>query len=604
MTMPKTRVAAIAAMLGLVVATTPAIAGAAPERPADAVAVLAAAPAPAKTRGEQPANTERSRFVTVEQDALAGSAEGDRVSFEVFAGQSFTGEVDSVGRSGEATTWTGLLDEEAGSWTASRVGDTFHVSLQTDEGAFEVNKVAAATYRVTEASERNLTADDQVQPPAGGEVEEEAEVDARPSAPRDTAPDAEPPTAADVGNVVDVLVVTTAGARLEAGSPEALSAHVASGFAQANAALTASNVPYQLRMAGHIETPTVETGGNLSTDLRRLATPNDGYFDEAHLHREINHADLVSLWVGGTPDLTCGLGYVSPNAAYGFTALFRACATDNFTFAHEVGHNLGAEHDAGAAESPEGSAPYARGYVDLAARTRTVMAYNTACANAGFDCTRIGYFSNPAVSYNGRPTGTDLANNARAISEKFGFVAQFRQERIYGTAPTITGSPRFRGTLKIEAGAWLPAETALSYQWYADGEPMKGRTGRTLKVTKWMIGRTMTVLVTGSATHYGPLSLASAPTPPMGKALFRKRRAVVKGKARVGRVLKVKTKIRPKAKKVKYSWYRGNKRIKGAKKASYRLRRADRGKKVYAKIKARKKGYETLVKRTNKRKVR
>ena len=297
---------------------------------------------------------------------------------------------------------------------------------------------------MTEAGERNLTVDDQVEPPAGAEHEGEHQVDARATAPADAAPAGEPRTAADAGNVVDVLVVTTAQARIEAGSAEAL-AHVASGFAQANAALTASGVPAQLRMAGHVETPTVETGGNLSTDLRRLATPNDGYFDEAHLHREVNHADLVSLWVGGAPDLTCGLGYVSPNAAYGFTALFRSCATDNFTFAHEVGHNLGAEHDAGAAETPEGSAPYARGYVDLTARTRTIMAYNTACASAGFNCTRIGYFSNPAVSYNGRPTGTDLANNARAISEKFAFAASFRQERIYGTAPVITGSPPATG---------------------------------------------------------------------------------------------------------------------------------------------------------------
>lgn len=604
MTMHKPRLAAVAAMLGLVVATTPTVAGAAPERPTDAVAVLKAAEAPTRTRGELPDNAERSRYVSVDQGPLLDSAEGDEVSFEVFPGQSFTGEVGDVGRSGEATTWTGLLDEEAGNWTASRVGDTFHVSLQTVEGAFEVNKVAAATYRVTEAGERNHTADDQVLPPAGSRHESDHEIDARAASPEAADPGTAPATSSDAGNVVDVLVVTTAQARAEAGSAEALAAHVASGFAQANAALTASQVPFQLRQAGLIETATTETGGNLSSDLRRLATPNDGYFDEAHLHRAITHADLVSMWVGGSADLSCGLGYLAPDADFGFTTLFRSCATDNLTFAHEVGHNLGAEHDTGAAESPQGVAPYARGYVDLAARTRTVMAYNTACVNAGFNCTRIGHFSNPAVSYNGRTTGTDMANNARAITERFGYVANFRQERIYGTAPIITGTPRFGGKLKIEPGAWLPAETALSYQWYADGVALRGRTDRTLRVTEWMLGRTMTVLVTGSAAHYAPVSLASAPTPPMGKALFRKRRAVLKGKPQVGRVLAVKTKIRPKAKKIKYTWYRGDKQIKGAKKATYRLRRADRGKKVYAKIKARKKNYVTLVKRTNKRKVR
>ena len=166
------------------------------------------------------------------------------------------------------------------------------------------------------------------------------------------------------------------------------------------------------------------------------------------------------------------------------------------------------------------------------------------------------------------------------------------------------GRKRFRGKLKAQAGAWAPESTGLSYQWFADGVAMAGRTQRTLRVTKWMIGRTMSVLVTGTAPYYNPLSLASAPTPPMGKALFRKRRAVLTGKARVGRVLKVRTKIRPKTKKVSYKWYRGGKRIKRANRSTYRLRRADRGKKVYAKVKVRKKGYVTLRKRTNKRKVR
>lgn len=605
---PTARVVAAAAMLALVAAVTPAVAGAAAEddRPEP---VLAEAGAPARVKGKLPSTAVRSRFVTIDDDALADGGVGDVLAFEVFPGEAFAGTVDTTGRSGRATTWSGTLDEGRGSWAAARVGGTFHLALTTDDGAFEISSAGGDTYRVAEVVARTPEEDDQVVPPpaAGPEVTGQgAEGPASSGGESATAADGVV-DAGDAGDVVDVLVLTTALARTEAGSAEALAAQVATGFVQTNTALASSGVPYRVRQVGLAQTATTEVGGDLSTDLRRLQAPADGFYDEALPARDALHADLVSLWVGGAGSVNCGRAYLADREAYGYGTVVRACATGpSLTFAHETGHNFRAQHDAGASEAPQGTAPYARGYVDLGVSPGiiTIMSYWTQCQQAAVSCTKIPHFSNPAVSYIGRPTGTDLANNARAIAENFATVANFRQETIHPATPTITGDPRFGGMLTVQPGAWLPFHTTLGFQWFADGVPLAGATNTALPVTKWMIGRSISVQATGSAPHYSPVVAGSAPTAPVAKAVFGKRRVVLAGKPRVGRVLAVKTRIRPGTNKIRYSWFRGSKRIKGAKGRTYRLTRADRGKKVHVKVIARKKGYETLVKRTRKKRVR
>lgn len=70
--------------------------------------------------------------------------------------------------------------------------------------------------------------------------------------------------------------------------------------------------------------------------------------------------------------------------------------------AHELGHVMGCEHDP-AHGSPRQSAlfPYAYGYF-VDGSFRTVMSYANQCEQG---CPAAPYFSNPAVSFNGRKTG-------------------------------------------------------------------------------------------------------------------------------------------------------------------------------------------------------
>ena len=170
--------------------------------------------------------------------------------------------------------------------------------------------------------------------------------------------------------------------------------------------------------------------------------------------RDEHGADLVHLLIrAGDPTgdgrITCGVAYQprigsagNPAAGLGVTAV--QC-DDERTFSHEVGHNLAAGHDI--ANSRGGRNLYAHGRCDPRGWA-TVMAY----VGRGNRCTRsIGYFSNPAIAYQGRPTGiADDEDNARVILETVAQVAAYRAaaapERYTRTLPWVMPANRADGT--------------------------------------------------------------------------------------------------------------------------------------------------------------
>ncbi len=312
---------------------------------------------------------------------------------------------------------------------------------------------------------------------------------------------------------------------------------------------------------------------------------------------------------------SCGIGslggsspqYDPERAAW--TVVYAAeCATSFRVFAHELGHNLSAHHDAGAAQPPSGGKPYARGYVDVPAKTITVMSYYDQCTAAGvYDCTRIGYYSNPGISYNGRVQGAALANNAQAIAEQIAAVASYRQSQIYPGAVSIAGSARFKGTAEAATTPWSPNVT-LAFQWWLDGVPVPGATNSTFKLSRRDIGKTLTLRVAGAAPYYTPVAVDAAAVV-VGKALFKTKRPKLRGVPRAGRVLSVKVKgWKPKPSKksvkVRYQWLKNGKKIKGAKKATYRVRAKDRGKKITVRVTVKSKGYQKASRTSKKVKIR
>lgn len=77
--------------------------------------------------------------------------------------------------------------------------------------------------------------------------------------------------------------------------------------------------------------------------------------------------------------------------------------------------------------------------------------------------------------------------------------------------PRITGSTLFGSRLTAVVGTWTSG-TKLSYQWYANGEAIKGATGSTLLLSAATVRSRITVKVTGTKTGYISAAKVSAAT--------------------------------------------------------------------------------------------
>jgi hypothetical protein len=227
--------------------------------------------------------------------------------------------------------------------------------------------------------------------------------------------------------VVRVLVAFTNTAQGLVGGPGATLSFAASSVASANAAYTNSLmtvgdeglVACRLELAG-VMTVDAPTGLGASGLLSALRSTSDGVMDAVHPMRDALAADLVAL-ISENGIGACGIAYLAPyNPTQGFSVTAESCAIGGLTFAHELGHNFGASHDADNAGN--GLAPYAFGWrwtTTGGSLRRSVMAYAPG--------TRRPFFSNPEVFDGGAPTGhAQLADNARFIGETFPSVASFR----------------------------------------------------------------------------------------------------------------------------------------------------------------------------------
>lgn len=248
-----------------------------------------------------------------------------------------------------------------------------------------------------------------------------------------------PPMSSDDGSLFDVLVVYTSAARTAAGGEAAIRARINLGISETNTAYANSGIIPRLRLVGAEEVSYTESG-NLETDLDAITATSDGLMDTVHARRNAVGADLVKLVVGDAAGGACGIAWLMTSlsasfATHAFSVTAYPCISPNYTFGHEMGHNMGSNH---APEDPGATvalSPYSFGYKHPANAFRTVMAYN--CPGSG--CPRVLYFSNPSVSYSGLPTGTSAQhNNALSINNARNTIANWRQAVGDNTPPTIT----------------------------------------------------------------------------------------------------------------------------------------------------------------------
>ncbi len=215
---------------------------------------------------------------------------------------------------------------------------------------------------------------------------------------------------------------------------------------ETNTAYLNSGIDQQLRLVHTQQVDYTESGSHF-TDLKKLTYQKDqtqdsqGLVDEVHSLRDSHHADLVSLWVEGGNNYTCGVGWVLlPNSThrekYGFTVVERYCASaPAYSFTHELGHNMGATHDKyatsfGVGGGITGAYEYSHGYVhiteDSSPSWRTIMASDKECIDQGVECPRIPYFSNPQRVYEATTVGNSGTNNSLTLNQTVTMVARFR----------------------------------------------------------------------------------------------------------------------------------------------------------------------------------
>ena len=209
---------------------------------------------------------------------------------------------------------------------------------------------------------------------------------------------------------------------------------------ETNTAYSISGVQTQLRLVHAYRHPTYTENG-IGADLDNL---NNNIISNTHETRTQVGADLVALIVGRS-SFFCGKANIGPSIDRMFSVTKYSCATGNFSFGHEIGHNLGCLHDLGTSNACS-SSNYNYGYRDPNAGFRTTLAYNCNSGqcdnNAGGGCTRVQRYStpNPSVTYNGLPVGTATADNVRQINDVRVEVAGYYPHNPTGT-PTVSPVP-------------------------------------------------------------------------------------------------------------------------------------------------------------------
>jgi hypothetical protein len=318
-----------------------------------------------------------------------------------------------------------------------------------------------------------------------------------------------PRTQADDGSVIDVLFVYTEEARIKEGGTMAIESLIDLTVSVTNAAYSNSGVGHIIREVGKKEINFPETGftcipgtQDFSCFSNFLASAQNGSIPGLHALRDANNADLVAVLVVGDFTL-CGIAYfMGPPAVtvasfpafapFGYSVTATNCAAANLTVAHEVGHNMSARHDR-ANDNKNTPFSFNHGYIDSANGFQTIMG-----ASKGPD-TRIQYFSNPNILFNGSVTGiaegSALAADNRLTFQKTAFfVSNFRQI----APPAFNSIVSYENSKRVVSPYWQSDDS--SYSFIAVSHPSLSTMASQIGVTVRAIRNNGTLF--GSATSF------------------------------------------------------------------------------------------------------
>ncbi len=360
-----------------------------------------------------------------------------------------------------------------------------------------------------------------------------------------------PATDAAAGNVfaasantrIDVMVLYTQGMKTAySAGIDALIDHL---IALTNQAYLDSGITIELHLVYKQATDYLEDNAN-DAALTDLSNAADIALLNVPALRQQYGADLVSLlrpldginsgscgvaWVGGGGGVAFDKDYGYSVVSYGrsVSASGGRVSCTEYTFAHELGHNMGGAHDRITSATIDkvsttqsnypGAYNYSYGY-GITNSFGTIMSYIEP---------RIGKFSNPAVTYLGYPIGvatsqlTISANNALTLNNTRQFVADYMPMTV--DLP-LTGISLSASSLLVGQGATVQAQPAAG---------VLGSCSSSNGAVASVSGNQITALAAGSAVitcngQSASLSV-SAPPPPQVFALSADKQTAGNGNA-------------------------------------------------------------------------
>ena len=246
---------------------------------------------------------------------------------------------------------------------------------------------------------------------------------------------------------IDVMVLYTDGVLKSAGGDdEAVLGKIRQAISDSNRSFKKSDVKQQLRLA-HFEHTTYKETDDLGTALSALkGSPNIEALSGLVETRSKYDADIVVMLTKPVPkNGICGVAsqMLAKSTSFchkAFAVVPVNCATSKHSFAHELGHVMGADHnimfeDNGTPINTVTLFEHSHGFVSPTNRWHTIMAYPTGGCILP-KCKRIPYWSNPSVSYlppksakQSQPepefTGSNAENNALTLNSTRETVASF-----------------------------------------------------------------------------------------------------------------------------------------------------------------------------------
>ncbi|MFI6094983.1 reprolysin-like metallopeptidase [Lentzea sp. NPDC051213] len=305
--------------------------------------------------------------------------------------------------------------------------------------------------------------------------------------------------------IIDVLALYTPKAKAAAGGAAAIKKMIDDQVNVTNRVMTNSDTNSQIRLVGTEELTGYE---GVETTPREAAPVISADENVAELRDEYG-ADLVTVFIGktGQGDFY-GVGSMPKSLPAGEDSVDQAHTvldvktTPPHGLAHELGHNLGGDHDW--STSPNSRYPgsaHNHGYGSPDKDWVTTMSYQGIC---GGPCPAVPFYSTPDKTWHGKPVGVgqsadaenaDIfarpADNASVIKASAPGAAAYRESKSANSTVLVAKSspveggvvePRVPGPYAEKARVAVRAIPAPGYTftgWTLDGKPVPGNSPMT-----------------------------------------------------------------------------------------------------------------------------